>query len=76
MGAVWEGLESLIGQSLLVRQEAAGGWGTRLSMLEMIREYAIERLGDGGELEALKARHAAYYLRFAESIESALRGPR
>ena len=35
-------------------------------MLETIHEYALERLGEHGEAEALRQRHAAYYLALAK----------
>lgn len=61
-------LGSLVAQSL-VRQE----WGVtgepRFSLLETIREYAWEQLVAHGELEAVQAQHAAYYLTLAEKAE-------
>jgi tetratricopeptide (TPR) repeat protein len=44
-------------------------------MLETIREYALERLAEHGELETLRRRHANYYLQLAEHGELALQGP-
>ena len=69
-----ETLESLVEKSL-VRRWASG----RLGMLETIREYAVERLEDSGEAEAVRRRHAGHYLAVAESanlsIEALGRGP-
>jgi predicted ATPase len=42
--------------------------GPRYWMLETIREYAVERLGDSGEAEELRRRHANYFLAQAESL--------
>ncbi|HET8632119.1 MAG TPA: hypothetical protein VFL91_32230, partial [Thermomicrobiales bacterium] len=46
----------------------------RVGMLETIREYAGERLDEGGEVEAVRARHAAHYLALAERAEPHLWG--
>ncbi len=52
-----ETLESLLEQSML-RRWASG----RLSMLETIREYAVERLDESGEVEEIRRRHADFFL--------------
>ncbi len=56
-----DGLSSLVHKSL-VRLPDAGTAGPRLSMLETIREFAAEKLGDDPELRegALRA-HAEYF---------------
>ena len=43
-------------------------------MLETIREYAVERLEESGEVDELRRRHAAYFLALAEEAEPNLRG--
>jgi predicted ATPase/DNA-binding CsgD family transcriptional regulator len=62
---------SLVDKSLLRRQEHP--WGSRLTMLETIREFAAERLDEAGEGEALARRHAQYYLAFTELAELKLK---
>jgi tetratricopeptide (TPR) repeat protein len=57
---ILEGLSSLVNNSLLRQEETSDG-ESRFRMLEIIREYALERLAVSGELEALKARHAQYF---------------
>jgi predicted ATPase/DNA-binding SARP family transcriptional activator len=61
--ATLEVLDGLVGNSLL--QYRSG----RYIMLETIREYAHERLDQGGEAETIARRHAAYFLAVAERIE-------
>src|SRR3989440_4928130 len=67
-------LEQLVDNSLLVRVQFANGQ-VRFTMLETLREYALERLADQGECERLRDWHACYYLREAEAAERGLRGP-
>jgi predicted ATPase/class 3 adenylate cyclase len=62
-----EGLSSLVDKSLVRRSELAGG--SRFGMLETIREYAGERLADGGRADALALRHAEYFADLAERAE-------
>jgi len=66
-------LEQLVDNSLLVRLPVTGGQ-TRFTMLETLREYALERLSRQGELERLRDWHACYYLAVAETAEVGLRG--
>ena len=56
---ILEGLTSLVNNSL-VRQEDIDG-EPRFTMLETIRAYALERLAERGELNALRAAHAGYF---------------
>lgn len=67
-------LASLVNKSLLQRQEQADGQ-SRFTMLETIREYALEQLETNGRTEHLRQQHAAYYLALAETAEPELRGP-
>jgi predicted ATPase/transcriptional regulator with XRE-family HTH domain len=68
-----EMLAQLVDNSLVVRHPVAGGQ-MRFLMLETLREYALERLVERGELEWLRDRHACYYLEMAEAAEVGLRG--
>lgn len=66
-------LELLVGNSLLVRASVDDGQA-RFTMLETLREYALEQLASQDELERLRDWHACYYLREAEASERGLRG--
>ncbi len=63
---------SLFDKSLLQRHVHLGE--IRFSMLETIREFALEELESAGEAEKLAHRHASYYLTLAEKAESLLKG--
>jgi predicted ATPase/DNA-binding CsgD family transcriptional regulator len=66
---------SLLDKSLLQQSDRAGD-EPRLLLLETIREYALERLADSGELEVAQEAHARYYLALAEHSEPELFGHR
>ncbi|HAH01194.1 MAG TPA: hypothetical protein DCL75_20630 [Ktedonobacter sp.] len=66
-------LELLVDNSLLVRMSETAGQA-RFTLLETLREYALERLSAREELERLQDWHACYYLRMAEEAEIGLRG--
>jgi predicted ATPase len=57
---ILEGITSLVNNSLLHHEESVDG-EPRFGMLETIRAYALERLAESGEMEALRAGHAQYY---------------
>jgi predicted ATPase/transcriptional regulator with XRE-family HTH domain len=67
-------LESLVSKSL-VRREWSPLGDLRFKMLEIVREYAWERLAEAGELDEIRRSHADYYLAWVEEAESELRGP-
>ncbi len=71
---VLDGVASLMDKSLL-RQVEQGGEEPRLLMLATIREYGLEALASGGEMESARRAHAAYYLRLSERAELELGGP-
>ena len=67
-------LEALVGWSL-VRSESTDG-DVRLSMLETVREHALERAARStATLDELRRRHAERFLELASAAESELAGP-
>ena len=58
-------LESLVDNSQLVRLPAVNEQ-MRFTLLQTLREYALERLQKSGEFERLRDWHACYYLGVAE----------
>jgi predicted ATPase len=62
---VLEGLSSLVDKNLVQNLDQLGA-EPRFTMLETIREYALERLGSSGEAFATRRAHAAYSLVLAE----------
>jgi predicted ATPase/DNA-binding CsgD family transcriptional regulator len=66
-----DGIASLMDKSLL----RPDGSHDRISMLETVREYALEQLAAHAEVDALQSRHAAYCLALAEAAEPELVGP-
>jgi predicted ATPase/class 3 adenylate cyclase len=57
--AVFELLAALVARSLVVAEDH--GPQTRYRLLETIRQYGEQRLGEAGEAERRHARHADYY---------------
>jgi predicted ATPase/class 3 adenylate cyclase len=57
--AVFELLASLVARSLVVAEDT--GPQTRYRLLETIRQYSEDHLGQAGETERWQARHAGYY---------------
>ena len=70
---VLEGLMTLRACSLIGIDEASGE--PRFTMLETIREYALERLRQAGEEQDARARHLAWCIDLAEEAEQQLTGP-
>ena len=67
-----ESTASLLNRSLVVRR--AGADDQRFGLFQTIREYALSRLAERGELDELRRRHAEYFLRLAEEAEPELVG--
>lgn len=72
-------LTALIDQHLVyplpLSTTAMGDESPRVTMLESIRDYALEEVHTAGEAEAARRRHAALYLALAEQAAPALTGP-
>jgi predicted ATPase len=66
-GADLDTLAALVDKSLLRRTDEG-----RFFMLETIREFAYECLVDMGAAPEIRARHADYFLRFAERLRPVL----
>lgn len=69
---VLDGLASLLDKSLLQQKETPAG-EPRFLMLETIHEYAWECLETSGETDAVRWRHARYFVELAERAEPELR---
>ena len=67
----FDAITALVDQSLVRREEAAHG-EPRFTLLETIREFALEGLADAGELAGTRLRHAEHYLHAAETEEPKL----
>jgi predicted ATPase/DNA-binding XRE family transcriptional regulator len=73
-GEVLQRMSALVNKSLV--QQTNIRHEPRFTMLETVREYALERLEMSGKLERLRRRHAEYFLELAEEEERASQGPR
>ena len=73
MGAVFDGVASLVGKSLLRLVSAANE--PRYATLETIREFGLEHLAASGEEHAIRAAHAAWCVALAERAAPELNGP-
>jgi predicted ATPase/class 3 adenylate cyclase len=63
----------LLDVSLITVTEGADG-EPRVGMLETIREFALDRLEQAGDLDGARRRHAEYYAGVAERADEQLRG--
>jgi predicted ATPase/DNA-binding XRE family transcriptional regulator len=72
--AVIAGVATLVDHSLVLRDELAGG-DVRVRMLEVIREYGMERLVASGEVTQARDAHAAWYLSVATTAREQIEGP-
>ncbi|MDP9226314.1 MAG: NB-ARC domain-containing protein [Actinomycetota bacterium] len=70
---VLDGLASLADKSLL---RASAADADRFTMLETIREFALEKLEESGESEEIRRAHADHFKRLAEEAEPHLIGDR
>jgi predicted ATPase/DNA-binding SARP family transcriptional activator len=60
-GADLDVLDSLVAKSLVVAKDG------RLTLLEPIRQYAVQRLDETADAEEVRGRHAAHYLDLADA---------
>jgi predicted ATPase/DNA-binding SARP family transcriptional activator len=70
-GSILDGLAGLVDESLLVQREHAE---PRFTMLQLVRDYALERLEASGESEELRRRHLEHFVALAEDAEPRLAG--
>jgi len=70
---VLNGITSLVENSLLVQAETANG-ESRFRLLEVVREYSLERLAEKGELEEMRCSHAKFFLNLATTAQPKLNG--
>ncbi|HLB20164.1 MAG TPA: tetratricopeptide repeat protein, partial [Gaiellaceae bacterium] len=70
-GSVLEGLTTLVDESL-VRQRETDTGEPRFSMLEIVREYALERLSRSGDADETRRRHLEHFVSLAEEAEPKL----
>jgi len=69
---VFDALASLVDKNLVQQKETIHG-EPRFVMLEMIQEYARERLEASGEMPIMRRRHAEYFVQQAELAEPEVR---
>lgn len=72
-GELIERITSLVNQSLVIVRETRTA-EPRLYMLEVVREYALERLESSCQTGSIRKAHAAYFLALAEEAEPHLQG--
>jgi predicted ATPase/DNA-binding SARP family transcriptional activator len=70
-GSVLDGLAALADESLLGQRE---GVEPRFTMLQLVREYALERLEASGEGYELRRRHLEHFVALAGEAEQGLAG--
>jgi predicted ATPase/DNA-binding SARP family transcriptional activator len=70
-GSVLEGLAALVDESLVGRREADD---PRLAMLQIVRDYALERLAASDEADETRRRHLEHFVALAEQAEPGLAG--
>jgi hypothetical protein len=68
-------LGNLVEQSLVAAELGEGEDTTRYRMLELVRQYAREKLEESGEAGDVHREHAEFFLELAEQAEPELRRP-
>lgn len=69
----FDDFSALVSKSLVVTLAGAGR-PQRYRLLETMRHYGLERLGESGQEAAVRHRHAAFYMAFAEAADEKLHG--
>ena len=65
---VLDQLTLLVDKSLVVADDSGGR--TRYRLLETVRQYALEKLGESGEADAVRTRHRDYYTAMAALLDA------
>jgi predicted ATPase/class 3 adenylate cyclase len=65
---VLDQLSLLVDKSLVVADDSRGR--TRYRLLETVRQYALEKLGESGEADAVRSRHRDYYASIAAVLDA------
>jgi predicted ATPase/class 3 adenylate cyclase/DNA-binding CsgD family transcriptional regulator len=65
---VLDQLSLLVDKSLVVADDSRGR--TRYRLLETVRQYALEKLGESGEADAVRSRHRDYYMALAALLDA------
>jgi predicted ATPase/class 3 adenylate cyclase len=71
--SVMDAVASLVAKSMLVRDTGPDG-ASRYSMLETLRQFALEALEASDETDRLRSKHARHYAEFAHGTAPALLG--
>ncbi len=61
-------LALLVDKSLVVADESKGA--TRYRLLETVRQYALEKLGESGEADVVRTRHRDHYTALAAELDA------
>jgi len=64
-------LTLLVDKSLVVAESTSGP--TRYRLLETVRQYALEKLGESGQADAVRIRHRDYYTAMAALLDTSAR---
>ena len=65
---VLDQLSLLVDKSLVFAENSSGA--TRYRLLETVRQYALEKLGESGEADAIRSRHRDYYAALAALLDA------
>ena len=68
---VLDQLTLLVDKSLVVAENTSGR--TRYRLLETVRQYALEKLSESGEADAVRSRHRDYYTSMAALLDAPAR---